>query len=52
MKSKSFCDFGILLLGGDLKLLTFGQYCAKNTGFSDKNKRRRVIKHFYEKLLN
>lgn len=54
MKSKSFTDFSILLLKGELKLLTFGEYCAKTMGSSEciAYKRRRVIKHFYDRIMN
>lgn len=52
LKSVSFSDFGKLLLKGELKLLTFGEYSTKTIGNSNKNKRRRVIKHFYDSLTN
>lgn len=50
LKSKSFNDFGSLLLKGKLKLLTFGQYSALTIGNCDKIKRRKVIKYFYDSL--
>ena len=54
MKSKSFTDFSILLLKGELKLLTFGKYCALTANSSECKayKRRRVIKHFYDRIMN
>lgn len=48
VKSKSFNDFGSLLLKGQLKLLTFGEYSALTIGNSNKAKRRKVIKYFYD----
>ena len=50
LKSKSFNDFGSLLLKGKLKLLTFGQYSALTIGNCNKIKRRKVIKYFYDSL--
>ena len=46
-KNISFNDFNMLILGGDQKLLTYGEYSKKQT---DKNKRQKVIKYFYKKL--
>lgn len=39
LKSKSFNDFGSLLLKGQLKLLTFGEYSALTIGNSNKAKK-------------
>ena len=46
-KNISFNDFNMLILGGDQKLLTYGEYSKKQT---NKNKRQKVIKYFYKKL--
>ena len=46
-KNISFNDFNMLILGGDQKLLTYGEYNKKQT---NKNKRQKVIKYFYKKL--
>ena len=46
-KNISFNDFNMLILGGDQKLLTYGEYSKKHT---NKNKRQKVIKYFYKKL--
>lgn len=46
----SFSDFDKLILLGEQKLLTFGEYCQKNS--SDKNKRQKIINYFYKKLYS
>ncbi len=45
--SKSFCDFQQLLLQGQQKLLSYGQYCEKS---SNKYNRRKLIYYTYSKL--
>lgn len=45
----SFNDFNILNLGGSQKLLSFGEYCAKNK-FQKKENKRKVIYYFYKNL--
>lgn len=50
VKSQSFNDFSTLLLKGQIKLLTFGEYSIKSFSSSDRHKRRKVIKYFYDNL--
>lgn len=49
-KCNSFNDFETLILSGQHKVMTFGNYSLKKT--SDKIKRRKVIKSFYRKLYS
>lgn len=44
----SFNDFDKLILLGEQKMLTLGEYCQKNS--SDKKKRRKIINYFYKKM--
>ena len=48
IKSRSFSDFNQLKFNGSQKLLTPGEYCMKKT--STKEKRRKVIQYFYNKI--
>ena len=52
--SKSFCDFGKLLLCGSQKILTFGEYSIKQNNQNTQNKKnkRKVIYYFYKKNAN
>ena len=51
VKAKTFNDFSQLILKGQLVLLTFGQFCAKNIGKSNPAKRRKLITYFYKKIV-
>ena len=44
----SFNDFEKLILFGEQKILTFGEYSQKDS--SDKSKRRKVINYLYKNL--
>ena len=45
--TNSFCDFKQLLLQGQQKLLSYGQYCEKS---NNKQNRKKVIYYTYSKL--
>lgn len=45
--TNSFCDFQQLLLQGQQKLLSYGQYCEKS---GTKQNRKKVIYYMYSKL--
>jgi len=45
--SKSFCDFQQLIMQGQQKLLSYGQYCEKS---GTKQNRRKLIYYTYSKL--
>ena len=45
--SNSFCDFQQLLLQGEQKLLSYGQYCNKH---GNKENRKKLIYYIYSKL--
>ena len=49
-RCNSFNDFETLILSGQHRLITFGNYSLKKT--SDKIKRRKVINSFYRKLYS
>ena len=48
-KTKSFSEFNILYLGGEQRILTFGEYSQKNY---NRINRRKVIYYFYKKPNN
>ena len=45
--TNSFCDFQQLLLQGEQKLLSYGQYCNKQ---GNKENRKKLIYYIYSKL--
>ena len=45
--TNSFCDFQQLLLQGEQKLLSYGQYCNKQ---GNKANRKKLIYYIYSKL--
>lgn len=51
-KSKSFNDFHLLILKGQQRVLSYGQYFYKNNFKpTTRNKRQRIITRFYKQLL-
>ena len=51
LKANSFNDFEKLILKGQLKMLSFGQYSFSKFTNPTKNKKRKVITYFYKNLL-